>query len=81
MIEVTAKEFLAAKASGFKAIFENNLTKERQKQLYEKIEEYARQVNKTDFISDVSKSATIKSSGDFRDDDNRESQAEYYGRK
>ena len=29
----------------------------------------------------VSKSATVKSSGDFRDDDNRESQAEYYGRK
>ena len=29
----------------------------------------------------VSKSATVKSSGDFRDDDNRESQSEYFGRK
>ena len=32
-------------------------------------------------LFNVSKSATIKSSGDFRDDDNRESQAEYYGIK
>ena len=32
-------------------------------------------------LFNVSKSATIKSSGDFRDDDNRESQAEYFGRK
>lgn len=29
----------------------------------------------------VSNSASLKSSGDFRDDDNRESQAEYFGRK
>lgn len=29
----------------------------------------------------VSNSAFLKSSGDFRDDDNRESQDEYYGRK
>lgn len=29
----------------------------------------------------VSNSASLKSSGDFRDDDNRESQDEYYGRK
>lgn len=28
-----------------------------------------------------SNSASLKSSGDFRDDDNRESQDEYYGRK
>ena len=27
----------------------------------------------------VSKSAVVKSSGDFRDDDNRESQSEYFG--
>jgi len=39
MMELTAKEFFTAKASGFKAIFEKNLTKARQKQLYEKIEE------------------------------------------
>jgi hypothetical protein len=32
-------------------------------------------------LFNVSKSATIKSSGDFRDDDNLESQAEYYGKK
>lgn len=32
-------------------------------------------------LFNVSKSATIKSSGDFRDDDNRESQSEYFGRK
>ena len=32
-------------------------------------------------LFNVSKSATIKSSGDFRDDNNRESQAEYFGRK
>jgi hypothetical protein len=33
-------------------------------------------------LSNVSNSATqVKSSGDFRDDDNRESQAEYFGRK
>ena len=32
-------------------------------------------------IHGVSNSASVKSSGDFRDDDNRESQAEYYGRK
>ena len=32
-------------------------------------------------IHGVSNSASIKSSGDFRDDDNRESQSEYYGRK
>jgi len=32
-------------------------------------------------LDGVSKSATIKSSGDFRDDDNRESQAEYFGIK
>ena len=29
----------------------------------------------------VSNSASLKSSGDFRDDDNLESQDEYYGRK
>jgi hypothetical protein len=33
-------------------------------------------------LHNVSNSATqVKSSGDFRDDDNRESQAEYFGRK
>jgi hypothetical protein len=32
-------------------------------------------------LFNVRKSATVKSSGDFRDDDNRESQSEYYGRK
>ena len=33
-------------------------------------------------LHSVSNSATqVKSSGDFRDDDNRESQAEYFGRK
>jgi len=32
-------------------------------------------------LFDVSKSATIKSSGDFRDENNFESQSEYFGRK
>lgn len=32
-------------------------------------------------IANVSNFASVKSSGDFRDDDNRESQAEYFGRK
>ena len=33
-------------------------------------------------LFDVSNCATpVKSSGDFRDDDNRESQSEYFGRK
>ena len=33
-------------------------------------------------LHSVSNSATqVKSSGDFRDDDNRESQSEYFGRK
>ena len=29
----------------------------------------------------ISNSATVKRNGDFRDDNNRESQSEYYGRK
>jgi hypothetical protein len=32
-------------------------------------------------IANVSNCDSVKSSGDFRDDDNRESQAEYFGRK
>ena len=32
-------------------------------------------------IANVSNYASVKSSGDFRDDDNRVSQAEYFGRK
>jgi hypothetical protein len=32
-------------------------------------------------IDNINNCASVKSSGDFRDDDNRESQAEYYGRK
>jgi len=31
-------------------------------------------------LHSVSKSAVVKSSGDFRDDDNRESQSEYFGK-
>ena len=32
-------------------------------------------------LFNVRESTTIKSSGDFRDDHNRESQSEYFGRK
>ena len=38
-------------------------------------------VDKIFSILGVSNCASVKSSGDFRDDDNRESQDEYYGRK
>ena len=57
----------------------NELTfKERRISLEKAIDELTK--GQTLPIQNVSKSATqVKSSGDFRDDDNRESQSEYFG--